>query len=148
MNKKILILLATFVSLMSIMVISIWGTLPENNNLPPIDAIDILDYDELNSDNDKLIDVTNLVTETNNSHIIKFNVTPVLSNDSKLIVQLSEPLISYQLSVLNGEIYVYYDIISIQLKKSLTVTIIDQNTQVSDSVTLWFKPSDVVIIPD
>ena len=147
MNNKTIIILILFIGLISVMVISIWGTLPENNNLPAIEQIEIIEYDELNEQGDKLIDVTDIVTQESNIFIVKFNIQPLPANTDSLTAKSSDPKVTVQLNILTGEVYVYYDMNSIITEKAVTIIITDQNTQVMDNVTLWFKPPGIIIIP-
>lgn len=146
MSKKNIIYIVIVASILSIMMIAVWGTLPENTNLPPIDYILFNEYDNLNDDGDKLIDVNGDITIQNPVYELKYELSPIESY-STLQVQLSLPSVDYQLDTQAKVIYLFYSLEDIEKEKTLTVTVKDSRTQKVDMVTLWFKQPDVIIIP-
>ena len=56
MTKKLLLLMIIFISLLSVILIAVWGTLPENQNLPKVSAISFEDY-SYNEEDEKIINV-------------------------------------------------------------------------------------------
>lgn len=148
MNKKILILLALVFSTLSIMIIAVWGTLPENTNRIPIETITIDDYDGFNEDGDKLKDVTGLVTETNNIYLIEYSIQPGIAFASQVTVTTASNAARVQIDPFSHQVSVYYDLTKISQKPTVTIRIIDQSTQKFDEITLLFKNPGTIIVPD
>lgn len=147
MTKKSIILIIFISSILSIMMIAVWGTLPENTNLGPIETIEFTEFDTLNEDSEKVRDVKPFVTTTNPVYRLNYDLGPDESY-SELSVTLSLSHINYQLDIYDKIIYIYYGLEDIENEIVLTVTIKDSRTQKSDMIILWFKPPGVIIVPD
>ncbi len=147
MTKKGIVLIIFIAAIISILIIAVWGTLPENTNLPPIDYIIFTDYDDLNEDGEKRKEISNIVNETLPVYLLTYELGPEV-NYSQLVVTLSNTKITHQVDLDNKQIIIYYSIEDIQQKNILTVTITDKRTQKSDTINLWFEIDDVIIIPD
>ncbi|MFA6800941.1 MAG: hypothetical protein WCR19_02390 [Acholeplasmataceae bacterium] len=145
MNKKIVIFIAILISLVSIVFIAVWGTLPENNSQSIIESITISDYDETNEDGDKFKDILNIVTSDQNIYIIEYEFLPT-DAVYRITATSSRDDVSLQVDEFNKKVYVYFDLSAIG--KTVTIRIIDKGTQEYDEITLWFKSSGVIIVPD
>jgi len=145
MNKKMVVLLVLILSALSIMAISVWGSLPESNNRPSVVSITITDFDLQNGDGDKIKSVKDQVSEDDYIYKIPFTVTPI-NSDSKIKASTNQPGITARVDDMESVIYVIFDIDKIGT--TVTVTIWDKNTQISDEVTLMFLPPSEIIIVD
>lgn len=145
MSKKMILFAVLAISTLSVMAIAVFGTLPENANRIRIESIIIDDYDETNPDGDKFKDVKGTVDFTNNVYVIRYRFEPedafsniqAFSNNSNIEVQID---------TIDHKVYVYFD--SQELGTTVTITVIDADTQAYDELTLWFKSPDDVIVPD
>ncbi len=146
-TKKGIVFIIFLASIISIMIIAVWGTLPENTNLPPIDYLEFTDYDGLNEDLEKMKDLSEIVTETSSIYLLPYDLGPDESY-SDLVVSLSVSHLTHHIDTDGRIIYIYYGLEDIQTKIILTVTITDRRTHKSDLINLWFKEDGVVIIPD
>jgi hypothetical protein len=147
MNKKIMIILVLLFSIVSILLIAVWGTLPENANQIQLESLIIVDYDEENPDGDKFIDVSDRINEQNNIYVISYSTNPSNAYVS-LIATASSDQVVLQTDSYSNQVRVIYDLNAIQDKPMITIRITDQNTQHYDEVTLWFKTPGVIIVPD
>lgn len=145
MNKKIIVLLVLILSALSIMAISVWGSLPESNNLPSVVSITITDFDLQNADGDKIKSVKDEVSEEDYIYKIPFNVSPI-NADSKIKASTNQPGITARVDEMESIVYVIFDLTKIGT--TVTITIWDKNTEVKDEVTLMFLPPDEIIIDD
>ena len=139
------VLLVLILSALSIMAISVWGSLPESNNRPSVVSITITDFDLQNGDGDKIKSVKDQVSEDDYIYKIPFTVTPI-NSDSKIKASTNQPGITARVDDMESVIYVIFDIDKIGT--TVTVTIWDKNTQISDEVTLMFLPPSEIIIVD
>lgn len=141
-----LVLVLVF-SVLSIILIAVWGTLPENPNNVQATSLLVSDFDETNDDGDKFKNVTDIVTEQNNIYTIDFTVDPVNSNvDITATASISG--VNLQVDGEAGKIYVIYNLETISAKTTVTIQIKDKYTQVYDELTLWFKTPGVIIVPE
>lgn len=141
-----LVLVLVF-SVLSIILIAVWGTLPENPNNVQATSLLVSDFDETNDDGDKFKNVTDIVTEQNNIYTILFTVDPGNSNvDITATASISG--VNLQVDGAAGKIYVIYDLETISAKTTVTIQIKDKYTQVYDELTLWFKTPGVIIVPE
>jgi uncharacterized membrane protein len=147
MNKKILLILVLVFSIFSIILIAVWGTLPENPSNIELETISIEEYDETNDDGDKFKNVTDIVTENDNIYIIEYTIFPDNANVDIQATTTAEG-INIQVDSIERKIYVIYDLQSITNKRTITIQIKDKNTQFYDELTLWFKTPDVIIVPE
>jgi hypothetical protein len=141
-----LVLVLVF-SVLSIILIAVWGTLPENPNNVQATSLIVSDFDETNDDGDKFKNVTDIVTEQNNIYTIDFTVDPGNSNvDITATASISG--VNLQVDAAAGKIYVIYNLETISAKTTVTIQIKDKYTQVYDELTLWFKTPGVIIVPE
>ena len=145
MNKKIVIFLVLGLAALSVMAISVWGTLAENNDLPPVDELTIVDFDTENSAEDKIVFVKDIITTDHYFYDIYFVITPVSAErdiKATLDVAIGDLVVDQDLSFVR----VFYDYEKIGT--SVTVTIWDAKTMVSDSVILLFRALSEVDVDD
>lgn len=142
-----MIILVLLFSIVSILLIAVWGTLPENANQIQLESLIIVDYDEENPDGDKFIDVSDRINEQNNIYVISYSTNPSNAYVS-LIATASSDQVVLQTDSYSNQVRVIYDLNAIQDKPMITIRITDQNTQHYDEVTLWFKTPGVIIVPD
>jgi hypothetical protein len=147
MTKKGIIFIIFISVILSIMLIAVWGTKPENTNLPPLDYIEFSDWDDLNDKGEKRKEISALVTESSPVYSLAYEYEPEVSY-SDLVVSISKSDIIYQIDLDNKVILIYYNLDDIRKKTILTVTISDKRTNKSDTINLWFKFDDIIIIPD
>lgn len=148
MNKKILVFLVVVLGAISIMAVSIWGTLAESNSMPPIDTLEITDYDAINNTDEKILFVKGIITEEDYMYNIKFSFSPTDANPDGLRARVDiESGVSVILSM--AELYVKVIFEDEEaIGKAVTVTVWDINTMKEDSVTLLFATESEVDIDD
>lgn len=134
-------------SLLSIILIAVWGTLPDNPSNIQAETLVISDFDETNDDGDKFINVTDIVTEQESIFSIDFQIGPANANVD-IVASTTAPGVNLQVDASTGSVYVLYSLEAIAAKQTVTVHIKDKNTQIYDEVTLWFKTPGVIIVPD
>ncbi len=147
MTKKGIVFIILITSVISIMLIAVWGSLPENTNTAAIETLEITDYDGVNEDEEKVKDIKNIVTISNPVYLLLYDYGPSDAY-AEIVITVSEPGIQFQHDSIAKQIYIYYTIHAIQEELILTVTIKDQRTHKIDMITLWFQPPDVIIVPD
>ncbi|MFA5526405.1 MAG: hypothetical protein WC992_06220, partial [Acholeplasmataceae bacterium] len=126
MNKKILIILVLMFSVLSIMLIAVWGTLPENTNRIQLEGLLIEDYDEVNDDGDKFKDVMDIINEQNHMMTISYVLQP--ENAYVIITATaSSDQVNLQVDTFEQKVYVIYDLNAIASKPTVTIRITDQN---------------------
>lgn len=145
MNKKIIVLLVLILSALSIMAISVWGSLPESNDRPSVVSITITDFDLKNSDGDKIKSVVDTITEDDYIYEIAFTVGPI-NSDSKIKASTNQSGVTARVDDMKSVVYVIFEIDKIGT--TVTVTIWDKNTQIKDEITLMFLPPSEIIIDD
>ncbi|MFA6801598.1 MAG: hypothetical protein WCR19_05780, partial [Acholeplasmataceae bacterium] len=133
MNKKIVIFIAILISLVSIVFIAVWGTLPESSSQSVIESLVINDYDETNEDGDKFKDILNIVTSDQNVYIIEYEFLPI-DAAYRITATSSRTDVSLQVDEVNQKVYAFFDLSAIG--KTVTIRIIDKGTQEYDEITL------------
>ncbi|MFA7075906.1 MAG: hypothetical protein WC152_04465 [Candidatus Izemoplasmatales bacterium] len=147
MTKKILFVLVLVFSVFSIILIAVWGTLPENSNNIQVETIVINEYDETNDNGDKFINVTDIISKENNIFTINYVIGPENAN-ADIVVSTTDKDVNLQVDQLDNKVYVIYSFNAIDQMKTITVQIKDKDTQNFDEVTLWFKTPGVIIVPE
>jgi hypothetical protein len=145
MNKKMVVFLVLALAALSVMAISVWGTLAENNDLPPVNELIITDFDAENIAHDKIIFVKDVITTDHYYYDVYFQINPSLAErdiKATLNVAVGDLVVDGNLSFVR----VVYDYDKIG--QSVTVTIWDAKTMVSDSVILLFRTSGEVDVDD
>jgi len=145
MNKKMIVYLSILISLVSVILIAVWGTLPESTNASRIESLFIDEYDETNEDGDKFKDVAEIIDENNRVYIIHYEFTP---SDAAYDITASSSRddVTIQIDDSNQNVYVYFDLSAVG--KTVTIRIIDNETQKYDEITLWFKTPGVIVVPE
>lgn len=145
MNKKIIIFIVLILSALSILAISVWGTLPESNDRPSVVSLTIQDYTLLNYNGDKILSVKDVVTAENYIFEIKFVINPTES-DSQIRARTDQEGITARVDDYESTVYVIFDIDKIGT--TVTITIWDKNTQIKDQVILMFLPPSEINVDD
>jgi hypothetical protein len=147
MNKKILIFLVVALGALSIMAISIWGTLAESNALPPIATLEITDFDQTNNSGEKILFVKGIITEEEYTYRINFVASPGDADQDGIKAKVD---IDSGVQVISSiaEHYVVVIFEPSKIGKAVTVTVWDIKTMKEDSVTLLFATESEVDIDD
>jgi hypothetical protein len=145
MSRKIVIFVVFMIGALSIMTIAVFGTLPEDANRIRITAIVIDDFDQMNEDQDKFKDVKDKVTLQNNVYEIHYRIEPTNAHHQLQVIS-SNANVNVQIDTIDQIVYVYFD--SQQIGRTVTIRIIDADTQIYDEITLWFKQPGVIDVPD
>lgn len=145
MNKKIVFFIVMALSALSIMAISNWGNLSEDNDLPDVESVVISRYDRLNNDGDKIISVGDIIDENHLYFDIPFVVTPA-NAERKMVATLSVDIGSVTVNEEDSFARVTYSFL--KLGQTVTLTIKDSRTGKSDSVILLFSTGGDIIITD
>ena len=142
MTKKLLLITIVFMSLLSVILIAVWGTLPENQNLPKVTSISFENY-ELNDDEDKIINVYDLVTSDTPYYTLSYLYGP---NDAltDFYATSSSNDVTVLLDTINQEILVNFNTLT-SIGKNVTIRLIDRQTNQSDEITLIFKIPIVIV---
>ncbi len=142
MTKKLMLLIVLAVSVLSIIIIAVWGTLPESQNQLQVTSIEFLDYN-LNDQNDKIINVLGIVTTEDPYYTLSYTYLP--TNASINVVATSS---SSDVTVLVDSIY---NVILVNFSteasigQNVTIRITDTKTNTYDEITLIFKIPDVIV---
>ena len=147
MTKKMLLVLVLVFSVFSIILIAVWGTLPENASNIQAEQLVIDDYDEKNETNDKFKNITDIVTEQDNIYTIVYRYDPGDANVN-IIASTMATGINLQVDPEENKVYVLFSLEAISQRKMVTVQIKDNVTQIYDEITLWFKDPGVIVVPD
>jgi len=147
MTKNGIVFIILIASVISIMLIAVFGTLPEGTSDITIETIEFVDHDGLNEDGEKVKDVKGIITENETSIMIRYQYSPHEA-DGQIVITVSDPNVSIQHDLFAKEIYLYYSAAAIQNELTVTVTIKDQRTSKQDMMILLFKTPDIIIVPD
>jgi len=142
MTKKLMLLIVLIVSVISVVFIAVWGTLPEGSNLAQVDTIAFTEYDELNTDDEKIINLQDIVTEEEHYYTLYYSFSP---EDAYASISASSS--SSDVTVLVDEITkeVLVDFSTAEsVGRSVTIRITDQKTHRYDEITLIFKITGTV----
>lgn len=147
MTKKILMFLVVAIGAASIMMVSIWGTLPESQSTPPVDSLVILDYDAVNLSGDKILFVKDVITEQNYMFRIDFTASPGDSDQDGIRAKVDvDGGIQAIASISDHYVTVIFD--TDHIGTAVTVTVWDTKTMKQDAVTLLFSTASEVDIDD
>ena len=146
MNKMVVLFLAMILSVLSIMGIAVFGTAPESGSREPVRAILIDDFDDVNSAGDMFKDVSHVVDINNNLYTIHYTLDPVQAGADIRVSASPSSAVNVQIDPIEQIVYVFFNDPS--RKPMVTITLRDVRTENSVALTLWFKPSGHVDVPD
>lgn len=142
-----LLVLVLVFSVFSIILIAVWGTLPDNASNIQAEQLVIDDYDEKNETNDKFKNITDIVTEQDNIYAIVYRYDPTDANVN-IIASTTATGINLQIDPEENKVYVLFSLEAISQRQMVTVQIKDNFTQIYDEITLWFKDPGIIVVPD
>lgn len=145
MNKKLVLFLILITGVVSVMTIAVFGTLPENTNLERVSEIKFTNQYTLNEDNDKILNITDMLDYDTGMLTIDFIIEPALS-EYNLRIRSSDESVSVLIDLTGFKINLFYDALAIDEKRTTTIRIWDTYTQKADEITLMFRNPDEVII--
>lgn len=142
MSKKIMLLIVLGVSVLSIITIAVWGTLPESQNQSSVESVYFDNY-EINGEGDKVINVLGVVTDENPYYTLTYEFLP---DDAytDFTVTSSKGDVTVMDDFIKREILVNFST-SESIGHNVTITITDQKTHKYDELTLIFKVPDVIV---
>jgi len=147
MTKNGIVFIILIASVISIMLIAVFGTLPEGTSDLTIETIEFIDHDGLNEDGEKVKDVKGIINEQDTSIMIHYDYTPAEAS-AQIVITVSDPSVLIQHDPFAKEIYLYYSALAIQNEITITLTIKDHRTSKQDIMILLFKTPDIIIVPD
>ena len=142
MTKKLMLLIVLAVSVLSIIVIAVWGTLPESQNQQSITEIIINDYD-INDTGDKIINVIDIVTSDNPYYTLNYSYLPMEAAFDFNVTSSYEG-VTLLLDEINQKILVNFSS-NEAIGQNVTIRITDQKTSNYDEITLIFKVPDIIV---
>lgn len=142
MSKKFMLLIVLAISVISIIGVAVWGTLPESQNQPSVTTIRFKDY-EINEANDKIINVLNIVTEEDHYYTLAYDYLP---EDAAIdvTVRSSSNEVTAKVDTIKQEVLVDFSTAA-SIGKNVTIRIVDKKTNKYDEITLIFKIPDIII---
>jgi hypothetical protein len=142
MNKKLMLILVLFISLFSIIIIAVWGTLPESQNQAQVTSITFNDY-ELNENDDKVINVLGIVTQDSPYYSLTYSFLP---DNANAIISASSSSNGVKVIVneIKQEVLVNFSESS-TIGQNVTIRITDQKTNKYDEITFIFKIPDIIV---
>lgn len=142
MSKKIMLLIVLAVSVLSIITIAVWGTLPESQNQSSVTSVSFTDY-EINGEGDKIINVLGIVTEDEPYYTLTYEFAPLDAYTEFTVTSSSEDVTVLD-DFIKKEILVNFST-SESIGHNVTITITDQKTHKYDELTFIFKVPDVIV---
>lgn len=142
MNKKLMLILVLFISVFSIIIIAVWGTLPESQNQAQVSSLTFNDYD-LNENDDKVVNVLGIVTQENPYYSLTYSFLPENANAS-IQVSSSSKNVKVIVNELKQEVLVNFSDPG-TIGQNVTIRITDQKTNKYDEITFIFKIPDIII---
>lgn len=142
MSKKLILLVVLGISVLSIIVIAVWGTLPESSSDTSVTSLTFENY-ELNDEQDKIINLSQIVSLEEPSYTLEYTYAPddAVAN---IIAASSSDDVTVLVYPLRNEVLVNFETES-SIGQNVTITITDQKTNTHDEITLIFKIPDVII---
>ena len=141
MTKKNMLLIVLFTSVLSIVLIAVWGSMPKSNNDIQVTIIKILDF-ELNDQNDKILNVIDDVTIETPTMTLSYDYLPndaladiyVTSSSSDVTVVADENTKEVEVTFTTED----------SVGQNVTIKVIDRRTNEYDEITLIFKIPDII----
>lgn len=142
MNRKMMLFLVLALSVLSIMAVGIWGSLPDPSDSVTLTSIRFVDPRIDASTGTKVLYVQDIVTdfESNNQVTIPFSCLPGDANVS-LVVYTDETTVG---AVLFGDSV----LVTFSERTAVTITIRDKKSEKTDTLTLLFQPPGEIDVPD
>lgn len=142
MNRKVMLFLVLALSVLSIMAVGIWGSLPDPSDAVTLTSISFVDPRIDSASGTKVLYVQDIVTdfETNNQIAIPFACLPGDANVN-LVVYTDETTVGAV--ILEDSVLVTFS-----HKTAVTITIRDKRSEKTDTLTLLFQPPGEIEIPD
>lgn len=137
-----MLLIILFVSVISIVFIAVWGTLPENSNQPSLETIEFTDYEQ-NESNDKVKNVRDIVTNDDPYYSLSYSYLPEDAT-TDIIATSSSDDVTVIIDVINQEVLVNFQTVE-SIGQNVTIRITDQKTNNYDEITLIFKIPDIIV---
>ncbi|MBU1145172.1 MAG: hypothetical protein KJ971_04885 [Firmicutes bacterium] len=143
MNRKALIFIVFMLGVLSIMAVGVWGASPDPSDNITMNSIFFSDDRIItNESGDKIIFVEDIITDLETNYEIQIGFEYLPSNAyAYLIVRTNEESVA---AIVQGNL-VY---VAFSQKDTVSITITDKNTEKTDTVTLVFRASGQVDIPD
>ncbi len=137
-----MLILVLFISLFSIIIIAVWGTLPESQNQAQVSSISFNDY-ELNENDDKVINVLGIVTQDSPYYSLTYSFLP---DNANAIISASSSSNGVKVIVneIKQEVLVNFSESS-TIGQNVTIRITDQKTNKYDEITFIFKIPDIIV---
>lgn len=148
MNKKIIVLILVLFCLLSTVLISVLGKVPEDDKYYKVETLEILDVTkpdnkcELNVDGEKIIKLEANDIKTTDSYgkevwvyQLNYLITPDNATNPEVSFEVLNENLKNDIVISDtGEITFYKEIISVTIK----VTSLDQNVSIFDTVIIEF----------
>ena len=125
MTKKFMLLIVMAVAVLSIILIAVWGTLPESQNQSPVTSLSFQNY-EINSEGDKIINVLGEVTSDDPYYILQYIYLPN-NADIDVIVTSSFDNVTVLVDSIKQEVLVNFSTLD-SIGQNVSIRIIDQKT--------------------
>lgn len=142
MTKKFMLLIVLAISVLSVILIAVWGTLPESQNQSPVSSISFVDY-EINEENDKIINVLGIVTEENPYYTLEYTYLPDIAAIDVAVTSSSDD-VTVLVDCIKQEVLINFSNTA-SIGQNVSIRIFDQKTNKFDELTLIFKIPDVII---
>lgn len=141
MSKKIIIIITLAISFLSVILIAMYGTLPESGDKISLQQLTISNenYDLINEEGEKLKNVTKIITEDTLIYQIKYELTPVNAT-TNITAKSNINGVNVRVDEYSNSVYVTFDLNT--LGKTTTITITDNSSNRSDRLILWFEKSN------
>jgi hypothetical protein len=142
MSKKFMLLIVLAISVLSIITIAVWGTLPESQNQSSVTSISFENY-EINDEGDKIINVLGIVSEEDPYYTLDYRYLP---NDAAIDITVtsSSDDVIVLTDTIKQEVLINFST-SASIGHNVTIRIVDQKTYTYDEITLIFKVPDIII---
>ncbi|MBI9010175.1 MAG: hypothetical protein JEZ05_09145 [Tenericutes bacterium] len=142
MSKKFMLLIVLAISVLSVIIIAVWGTLPESQNQSSLTALYFENY-EINDEGDKIINLLGIVDDEEPYYTLTYQFLP---NDAytDITVSSSKNEVIALLDSIKQEILINFSTAD-SIGDNVTIRITDQKTNTYDEITLIFKVPDIII---
>ena len=142
MNKKLMLIMVLFISVFSIIIIAVWGTLPESQNQAQVNSVTFNDY-VLNENKDKIVNVLGVVTQENPYYSLTYSYLPENAN-ANILASSSSQNVKVLVDATKHEVLVNFSN-SEAIGQNVTIRITDQKTNKYDEITFIFKIPDIIV---